>query len=49
MSGQREAAAVDHTVVNSWKEQDLPSLLNDYAEDDIYSADEIDIFLQVPA
>ena len=39
-----EAAAVDHTVVNSCREQDLPSLINDYAEDDIFNADETSIF-----
>ena len=39
-----EAAAVDHTVTNAWKQHDLPSLLNEYGEDDIFNADETGIF-----
>ena len=41
-----EAAVVDHTVVNSWKEQDLPSLLFDYAEDDIFNEDKTSILYE---
>ena len=39
-----EAAVVDHSVVNLWKKQDLPSLLIDYAEDEIFNADKTGIF-----
>ncbi|KAK3759236.1 hypothetical protein RRG08_054955 [Elysia crispata] len=39
-----ESAAVDHTVTNAWKQHDLPSLLNEYGEDDIFNADETGIF-----
>ena len=39
-----DAAAVDHTVIKAWKQHDLPSLLNEYGEDDIFNADETGIF-----
>ena len=39
-----KAAAVDHTVTNAWKQQDLLSLLDEYGEDDIFNADQTGIF-----
>ncbi|GFO06121.1 tigger transposable element-derived protein 6 [Plakobranchus ocellatus] len=39
-----EAAVVDCTVTNAWKEQDLPSLLKKYREEDIFNACETGSF-----
>ncbi|GFO41360.1 tigger transposable element-derived protein [Plakobranchus ocellatus] len=39
-----EVAAVDCTVTNAWKEHDLPSLLKEYREEDIFNPDETGSF-----
>ncbi|GFY35474.1 HTH CENPB-type domain-containing protein [Trichonephila clavipes] len=40
-----EAEAVNEDDISSWKNNVLPSLLQDYAPEDVYNADEFGLFL----
>ncbi|GFU89792.1 HTH CENPB-type domain-containing protein [Trichonephila clavipes] len=42
-----EAEAVNEDDISSWKNNVLPSLLQDYAPEDVYNADEFGLFFKL--
>ncbi|GFY02396.1 tigger transposable element-derived protein 4 [Trichonephila clavipes] len=44
-----EAEAVNEDDISSWKNNVLPSLLQDYAPEDVYNADEFGLFFKTHA
>ncbi|GFN91889.1 tigger transposable element-derived protein 6 [Plakobranchus ocellatus] len=39
-----EPVPVDQTILNDWRQRDLPRVLQEYREEDIFNADETGIF-----